>query len=53
MTKSGLKLLMRVALLSILIVAVSALTGQEFVIRENDRIEDWAKSLVEGAQIDH
>ena len=31
----------------------SAAIGQEFVVKDNDRVEEWAKSLIEGSRIDY
>lgn len=31
----------------------SAAIGQEFVVKNNDGIEEWAKSIIKGAQIDY
>ena len=30
----------------------SAAIGQEFVIKDNDRVEEWAKGVIEGSQIE-
>jgi hypothetical protein len=31
----------------------SAAIGQEFVIKDNEKIEEWAKSVIEDSQINH
>jgi len=31
----------------------SADKGQEFVVKDNERIEEWAMNKIEGSQIDH
>jgi len=29
----------------------SAAIGQEFVIKDNDQVEEWARDLIEGSQV--
>jgi len=31
----------------------SAAIGQEFVVKDNDKVEEWAKSLINGSRIDY
>jgi hypothetical protein len=31
----------------------SAPIGQEFVIKDNEKVEEWARNLIDGTQIDH